>query len=53
MVGREMAQMRIDDLVRAGARERMARKVRRDQGRSVVRRVTTALASVVLWPIRH
>lgn len=54
MVDRTMAQMHIDDMVRAADRERIARQTRRAVARaSVVRRVAGAVVSAVLWPVRH
>jgi hypothetical protein len=54
MVGRVMAQMHIEDMVRAADRERMARRVRRSGARgSVLRRVAGAAVSAVLWPVRN
>lgn len=54
MIGREMAQMHIDDMVRAAERERLGRQVRRPGGRqSTLRRVAIAVAAAVMWPVRH
>jgi hypothetical protein len=53
MVGREMTRLHIDDMLRAAERERIAGRVARARGRSVFRRMAVAVASVVLWPVRH
>jgi hypothetical protein len=54
VIGREMAQMHIDDMVRAAERERLGRQVRRPGGRqSTLRRVAIAVAAAVMWPVRH
>lgn len=54
---RVMAQGRIDDLIRGADRERLARRVRRARpGRergAKVRRISGAVVSAVMWPIRH
>jgi hypothetical protein len=56
MYDRQMAQARIDDLVRVAERERMARRTRavRVAGRNgLLRRIGTGVAHVVTWPGRH
>jgi hypothetical protein len=56
MYDRAMAQGRIDDLVRAAERERLARQTRavgaRERG-STVRRIGSIVVHAVLWPVRH
>lgn len=52
----QAARERIDDLVRAAEahrRAQQARGVRGREARGTVRRVARAVASVVLWPIKH
>jgi hypothetical protein len=57
MMDRVMAQGRIDDLIRAADHERLARRVRRARpGReraAAVRRIAGAVATAVMWPVRH
>jgi hypothetical protein len=49
-----MAQMHINDLVRAADRERLGRQVRRTAGRQgALRRVAIAVVAAVMWPVRH
>jgi hypothetical protein len=52
----QVAKAHIEDLVRAAEadrRARAARGARAGEARGRVRRVTRAVASLVLWPIRH
>jgi hypothetical protein len=56
MYDRQMAQDRIDDMIRVADRERLARRTRaaRVAGRrSVLRRIGTGVAHAVTWPGRH
>ncbi len=56
MYDRQMAQARIDDLVRVADRERLARATRRGRqaGRhGALRRIGAGLAHVLTWPARH
>jgi hypothetical protein len=54
VITREMARTHIDDLVRTAERERLARRVRRTEGRkSALRRVAASVAAAVMWPVRH
>lgn len=56
MYDRQMAQSRIDDLVRVAERERMARRTRaaRVAGRNgLLRRIGAGVAPAVTWPGRH
>jgi hypothetical protein len=56
MYDRALAQARIDDLVREAQQVRMSRQTRRgrtEARQSLVRRAGSAVASALLWPIRH
>jgi len=56
MLTGEMAKYRIDDRVREAQAERLVRSTRAGkagEARSGVRRVVTAVATAILWPIRH
>lgn len=56
MYDRAVAQTRIDDLVREAQQARLARDTRRGQTEArqgLVRRAASAVASALLWPIRH
>jgi len=56
MLTGEMARYRIDDRVRAAQADRLARSTRAGQTaevRSGARRVVSAIAAALLWPIRH
>jgi hypothetical protein len=56
MYDRAMAQGRIDDLIRAADRERLARKTRAgrlEERRSRMRRIGATVTHAVLWPVRH
>jgi hypothetical protein len=56
MIDRAMAQGHIDDLLRAAEHQRIVKRVRRarigERG-TLLRRVGSAVAAAVLWPIRH
>jgi hypothetical protein len=56
MYDRAMAQGRIDDMVRAAERERLARStraVRAGERAARRRRVGSTVLHAVLWPVRH
>ena len=56
MLTGEMARYRIDDRVRAAQADRLARStkaVRTEDARIGARRVVSAIAATLLWPIRH
>lgn len=56
MLTGEMARYRIDDRVRAAQADRLARSTRAgrtEEARSGARRVVSAIAAALLWPIRH
>ena len=56
MLTGEMAKYRIDDRVRAAQAERLAgstRAGRTADARNAARRVVSAIAVALLWPIRH
>ena len=52
----QAAKAHIDDLVRAAEahrRAKEARATRAGEARGRVRRIATAVASLVIWPIKH
>jgi hypothetical protein len=56
MYDRAMAQGRIDDLVRAAERDRLARRtrtVRAAERGSTLRRIGATVTHALLWPVRH
>jgi hypothetical protein len=56
MYGREMAKLRIDDMVRdaeAYRRSRGTRASRAGEFRGKIRGVARSVISALLWPIRH
>ncbi len=56
MLTGEMAKYRIEDRVREAQADRLGRSTRAGragEARSGVRRVVTAVATAILWPIRH
>jgi hypothetical protein len=56
MYDRAMARGRIDDLLRAAERERLARQtraVRAAERGSSLRRIGAMVTHAVLWPVRH
>lgn len=56
MLTAEMAKYRIDDRVRAAQADRLARSTRAGRtadARNGTRRVVSAIAAALLWPIRH
>jgi hypothetical protein len=56
MLTGEMAKYRIDDRVRAAQADRLARSTRAGRAanaRGGVRRIGTAIAAALMWPIRH
>jgi hypothetical protein len=56
MLTGEMAKYQIDDRVRAAQADRLARSTRAGRtanARGGARRVTTAIAAALMWPIRH
>jgi hypothetical protein len=56
MLTGEMARYRIDDRIRAAQGDRLARSTRTGRtadARNGARRVVSAIAAALLWPIRH
>jgi hypothetical protein len=56
MLTGEMARYRIDDRIRAAQGDRLARSTRIGRtanARNGARRVVSAIAAALLWPIRH
>jgi hypothetical protein len=56
MLTAEMAKYRIDDRVRAAQTDRLAgstRAGRTANARSGARRVVSAIAAALIWPMRH
>jgi hypothetical protein len=52
----EVARTRIDDLVRAAEAHRRGKETRAARARETngrVRRMAAAIASVVIWPVKH
>ena len=56
MLTAEMAKYRIDDRVRAAQTDRLAASTRAGRtanARSGARRVVSAIAAALIWPMRH
>lgn len=56
MLTGEMAKYRIDDRIRSAQGDRLARSTRAGRAadaRNGARRVVSAIATALLWPIRH